>query len=103
MSRCALIRATHASDYRDAIDFDVEWAPPRRNIKEDARRRIDREIARVNLVEGREVRLLGRAVDVARERDTRAVSITPAGAVGFQASFELSFDRDERRRDKISA
>jgi DNA-binding transcriptional ArsR family regulator len=40
---------------------------------------------------------------VARERDTRAVSITPAGAVGFQASFELSFDRDERRRDKISA
>jgi len=40
---------------------------------------------------------------VARERDTRTLRITAAGAAGFQASFGLSFDRDEQRREKLSA
>jgi hypothetical protein len=40
---------------------------------------------------------------LARERDSRAVRITPAGEAGFQATFELSFDRDEQRREKLSA
>lgn len=35
---------------------------------------------------------------LARGRDTRAVSITSAGEVGFQATFGLSFDRDEQNR-----
>ncbi|MBV9427804.1 MAG: helix-turn-helix transcriptional regulator [Bradyrhizobiaceae bacterium] len=35
---------------------------------------------------------------LARERDTRAVSITPAGNRAFQATFGLSFDRDEQDR-----
>jgi DNA-binding transcriptional ArsR family regulator len=40
---------------------------------------------------------------LARERDTRAVRITAAGAMGFRSTFGLSLDRDERPREKISA
>src|ERR1043166_7250657 len=39
---------------------------------------------------------------VARERDSRALRITPAGDTGFRATFGLSLDADERR-EKISA
>jgi DNA-binding transcriptional ArsR family regulator len=38
-----------------------------------------------------------------RERDTRAVLITPAGNAGFQATFGLSFDRVEQQREKVPA
>lgn len=40
---------------------------------------------------------------LARERNTRAVSITPTGDAGFHATFGLSLDRHERQREKISA
>jgi len=40
---------------------------------------------------------------LARERDSRAVRITPAGTTGFQATFGVRFDLEERRREKISA
>jgi DNA-binding transcriptional ArsR family regulator len=40
---------------------------------------------------------------LARERDTRALRITPAGQTGFEATFGLSFDRHERQREKIPA
>src|SRR5262249_52369952 len=40
---------------------------------------------------------------LARERDSRAVRITPAGEAGFQAAFGVTFDRDEQRREKIPA
>jgi DNA-binding transcriptional ArsR family regulator len=40
---------------------------------------------------------------LARERDSRTVRITPAGEAGFQATFGLSFDRDEQRRERMSA
>jgi DNA-binding transcriptional ArsR family regulator len=40
---------------------------------------------------------------LAREHDSRAVRITPAGAIGLRATFGLSFDRDEQPREKISA
>jgi DNA-binding transcriptional ArsR family regulator len=40
---------------------------------------------------------------VARERDSRALRITPAGDAGFRATFGLSLDADERQREKISA
>jgi len=33
---------------------------------------------------------------LARERDSRAVRITPAGEAGFQATFEFSFDEQDR-------
>lgn len=39
---------------------------------------------------------------LARERDTRALRVTPAGDAGFRATFELSLDADERR-EKIPA
>jgi DNA-binding transcriptional ArsR family regulator len=40
---------------------------------------------------------------LARERDSRAVRITPVGDAGFQATFGLSFEEDEHRREKMSA
>jgi DNA-binding transcriptional ArsR family regulator len=40
---------------------------------------------------------------LARERDSRALRITPAGDTGFRATFGLSLDRDERQREKMSA
>jgi len=40
---------------------------------------------------------------LARERDTRAVSLTPAGDAGFRATFGVSFERGDQRREKISA
>lgn len=40
---------------------------------------------------------------VARERDSRAVRITPAGERQFRATFGLSLHADEQRREKISA
>jgi DNA-binding transcriptional ArsR family regulator len=40
---------------------------------------------------------------LARERDSRAARITPAGIQGFQAAFRVRLDRDERQREKIPA
>jgi DNA-binding transcriptional ArsR family regulator len=40
---------------------------------------------------------------LARERDSRALRITPAGDAGFQVTFGLSFTEDEHRREKMSA
>jgi DNA-binding transcriptional ArsR family regulator len=40
---------------------------------------------------------------VARERDSRALRITPAGDAGFRATFGLSLDANERQREKMSA
>jgi len=40
---------------------------------------------------------------IRRERDSRAVRITPAGTTGFRATFGLRSDLEELRREKISA
>src|SRR5262249_30970634 len=47
------------SGCRDAIDLDVERSVPGRDADEAARRWISREIARIHLVDGREVRRVG--------------------------------------------
>src|SRR5438876_11965957 len=64
-------------NHRHAIDFDVEGAGERGHVQEDARWRLVREIARVNVVEDGEVRWLWRAIDVAFEhlRQRRARSL----------------------------
>ena len=46
-----------ALDHRDAIDLHVERPGPRRHVHENPRRRVVREIAVVDLVEGCEMRL----------------------------------------------
>jgi DNA-binding transcriptional ArsR family regulator len=40
---------------------------------------------------------------VSRERDSRALRITPAGDAGFRATFGLSLEADERQRVRMSA
>src|SRR6266511_1936389 len=57
-------RAPARSHRRDAVHLDVERAVPRRDADEAARRRVYREIPRVDGVDGREVRRVG-AIDVA--------------------------------------
>jgi SAM-dependent methyltransferase len=65
------------SEQRNAVDLHVERRGPRRHVQENARRRVLRKIAVVDLVEGCKMRRVGRAVDVAfddaRQRRARGL------------------------------
>jgi hypothetical protein len=61
-------------DHRDAIDLDVERPGPFRNADEDARRRVLREIARVDRIDGGEMFGRGR-IDGARLMSFAAIML----------------------------
>jgi hypothetical protein len=57
--------ALQALDCRNAVDFDIERAWPRRYMQKYARRRFAGKIARVDFVEDAEMGLFRRAIDIA--------------------------------------